>query len=143
MVGTTSLPELSTNLFAVLQAQRSPAVGILFGTCLVILVFLTVADLFTRQGGVLERVDPNQMLVSRLGMTHRTIAPARAVAHLDFAVIGVDWSTLVMTSGYPFGIWQLHRGRGELSFEIATETAVHHARAPSPRSEIASFRHLT
>lgn len=139
VAATTSLPELATDLFAVRQAQRSLAVGDLFGSSMVNVFILAVADLLTTQARVLTRVTVNQVLVGLLAMTLLAIAAAGIVAHLDFAVLGLGWAPIAVGVGYVLGMRLLHVNRGEPAFETPTQAIEHPAHLPPLRTAIVGF----
>jgi cation:H+ antiporter len=123
VAGTTSLPELATNVFAVRQGHPNLAVGDLFGACMANMMTLAVADLLTKQVRVLTRVAINQVLVGLMSITLIASAAAGIVAHMDFAILGVGWAPILMIVTYVLGMRLLHVNRGEPPFEPADQPA--------------------
>ncbi len=68
LAGATSLPELSVDLVAVRTGSANFAIGDLFGSCMVNMLALAVADLLTPQVRILTRVVIDQALAGVLAI---------------------------------------------------------------------------
>jgi cation:H+ antiporter len=138
VAGSTSLPELSTNVSAVLQGHPELAVGDLFGANMTNLLVLAVADLLTRHTRVLTRVTVNQALVGTLAISLSAVA-ALGIVVGDLAVFGVGIPSLAIAFAYAAGMVLLHRNRGEPPFRTPAEVAAARPRAREVRRAFARF----
>ena len=66
VTGLTALPELSTGFYAVRQGIPDVVVDDLFGSCIVNMMSLSIADLLAVQVRILTRVAINQALVETI-----------------------------------------------------------------------------
>lgn len=125
VAGATSLPELITDINAVLQGNPSLAVGDLFGSSMANMLILAIADLSTRQPRLLTRVAINQVLVGTLGVFLTVVAALGVVMDRGLGFAPFGWSTTVIGFAYLAGMRLLHRNREEPPFRTPTEvTAV-------------------
>jgi cation:H+ antiporter len=127
VAGATSLPELTTNTFSVLQGTPNLAAGDLFGSNMVNMLILAIADLSTRSGGLLARVAYNQLMV---GMVAIGLMAVAGIGMLGGAVtIGwLGWASIAIVAGYVLGMRLLHDNRPAPLFDTA-ESA--HTSGPS------------
>lgn len=123
VAGATSLPELITDINAVLQRNPSLAVGDLFGSSMANMLILAIADFSTRQPRLLTRVAINQVLVGTLGIFLTVVAALGVVAGRGLGPVPFGWSTAVIGFAYLAGMRLLHRNRGEPPFRTPTEVA--------------------
>jgi cation:H+ antiporter len=121
VAAATSIPELTTDINAVLQGNPSLAVGDLFGSSMANMLILAVADLLTRRPRLLTRVAINQVLVGILGVFLTVVAAIGVLAGRSIGPIPLGWSTLVIGFGYFTGMRLLHRNRGEPPFRTPEE----------------------
>lgn len=112
VAGATSLPELTTDLFAVRQGTPDLAIGDLFGSCMANMLILAVADLSLTRVRVLTRVAINQAIVGTLAVTLIAVAIAGALTAGELHVFGVGWSTPAILFGYASGMRLIHVNRG-------------------------------
>ena len=89
VAAATSLPELITDIHAVLQDHVALAVGDLFGSNMANMLILAVADLTTRDPGMLTRVAINQALVGTLAISVTALAVLGVVAGGGLPLVGV------------------------------------------------------
>jgi cation:H+ antiporter len=130
VAAATSLPELTTDVYAVRQGTPSLAIGDLFGSSMANVLILAVADLSTRQVLVLMRVAINQALVGALAISLTAVAAAGVLAGGELTLLGVGWAPLAIVLGYVAGMRVLHLNRGGPAFETPAEATEAIARAP-------------
>lgn len=135
VAGATSLPELVTDINAVLQGRPSLAVGDLFGSNMANMMILAVAVLFTRRTRILTRVAINQALIGALaiGLTAVAIIGMAIDPRFGLGVLGP--ATLIIAVGYLGGMSIIHRNREEprLSTNDDTgKTRLSRERLPAP-----------
>ncbi|MBI3965282.1 MAG: hypothetical protein HY329_06575 [Chloroflexi bacterium] len=137
VAGATSLPELTTNVFAVRQGNASLSAGDLFGSNMINMLILAVADLSVRRVRVLTRVAINQALVGALGIC-LTALGALGIILRDSAVgLNLGWTTLAIGVGYLGGMWLLHQNRSAPPFVPLVEAIEAEKQAPSlPRAAL-------
>jgi cation:H+ antiporter len=123
VAAATSLPELLTDVNAVLQGNASLAVGDLFGSNMVNMLILAVADLMIRKPRLLARVAMNQMLVGTLGILLTVVAALGVLAGGGPSAFPLGWSTTVILFAYVAGMRLLHRNREEPVFRTPAEEA--------------------
>lgn len=123
VAAATSLPELTTDINAVLQGHPSLAVGDLVGSSMANMMILAVADLIARSPRLLTRVAVNQALVGTLGICLTILAALGMIAGGDLEVIPFGWATLVIGLVYVTGMRLLHRNREEPPFMTPAEAA--------------------
>lgn len=139
VAGATSLPELTTDLSAVLQGNPSLAVGDLFGSSMANLMILAIADLLTRRVRMLMRVTINQTLVGTLGIFLTGVAALAIVTPAAAPVAGVGWGTLTIGVAYVAGMRLLHRNRPEPPFATPAEVGEAKRQAGELRSAAIGF----
>jgi cation:H+ antiporter len=122
IAGATSLPELTTDIHAVLQGNPGLAIGDLFGSNMANMLVLAVADLFSRQGRMLTRVVVNQTLVATLAILLTSLAVIGTLSRAG-AVVGFGWPALAIGFTYFAGMRLLHRNRAEPPFATGEEVA--------------------
>jgi cation:H+ antiporter len=110
VAGATSLPEVATDISAVRQGEANLAIGDLFGSSMMNMLILAVADLLTRQARFTE-VPVNQALVGALAISVTSIAAAGVLMGDDFTVFGVGWAPLAIGVMYVAGMRILYRNR--------------------------------
>lgn len=122
VAGVTSLPELLTDVNAVLQGNTSLAVGDLFGSNMANMLILALADLATRERRLLTRVAINQALVGTLAIA-LTLVAAVGVLIDGGAVAGLGWISLVIGLSYVAGMRVIYWNRPEPPFRTEAEVA--------------------
>jgi cation:H+ antiporter len=139
VAAATSLPELLTDVNAVLQGNESLAVGDLFGSSMVNMLILAVADLLTRKPRLLARVAMNQMLVGTLGIILTVIAALGVLAGAGVGGFPLGWSSAVILFTYVAGMRLLHRNREEPVFRSPAEAAKARPGRPELRQAVVGF----
>jgi cation:H+ antiporter len=137
VAGATSLPELTTDIHAVLQEHPSLAIGDLLGSNMANMMVLAVADLLSRQGRVLARVLVNQVLVATLAILLTTIALVGILSRAG-TIAGLGWPALAIGFAYFAGMRLLHRNRAEPPFSTSEEIAADRraSRSRVPRAAV-------
>ena len=138
LAAATSLPEITTDLHAVLQGTPSLAVGDLFGSTMANMMILAVGDLLTRHTRMLARVTINQALVGALGILLTVIA-ALGIFVGGGATFGIGWATLSIGVVYIAGMRLLHRNRPEPPFRTEAEVVAARRRAGELRTAVVGF----
>lgn len=123
LAAATSIPELATDISAVLQGQPALAVGDLFGSTMANMLILAVADLVTRQPRLLTRVTTNQVLVGTLGVLLTAIAAVGILTGGGLGRFPLGWSSVAIAVAYGGGMRLLHRNREAPPFEAARTPA--------------------
>lgn len=104
----TSLPELTTDLYAIRQHTPELAIGDLFGSSMTNMLVLAIGDLLTLQSRVATRVNVNQALTA--------IAVAGMLVDPGATILGAGWASLAIGAGYIGGMWLLYANRREPPF---------------------------
>jgi len=139
LAAATSLPEITTDLHAVLQGTPSLAVGDLFGSTMANMMILAVGDLLTRHTRMLARVTINQALVGALGILLTVIAALGIFVGGGGATFGIGWATLTIGVVYIAGMRLLHRNRPEPPFRTEAEVVAARRRAGELRMAFIGF----
>ncbi len=127
VAAATSLPELTTDAYAVRQGNPNLAIGDLFGSSMANMMILAVADLATRTPRMLTRVAINQALLGTLAICLTIVAALGALASGGFTVLGMGWATITVGFVYVVGMRVIHRNRPERQ-----SGAPHPEEAPPP-----------
>jgi cation:H+ antiporter len=138
VAAATSLPELTTDVSAVLQGAPALAVGDLFGSNMANMLILAVADLLTRPERMLARVAVNQLAVGTLALLLATFAILGLVLQ-PAAIVGASWITWAIAATYVSGMRFLHRNRAEPPFQPADEVAASYPRRAKVRQAAVAF----
>ncbi|MCX7623043.1 MAG: hypothetical protein RMK01_03430 [Thermomicrobium sp.] len=131
LAAATSMPELSVDLIAVRSGAANFAIGDLFGSCMVNMLVLAVADLLTPQVRILTRVVIDQALAGVLAIVVLALAALGVVAGRVLVVGGASWATLLIGLVYLWGAWLLHVTRRARVLPVPVEVP-EHQRAPLP-----------
>src|SRR5918996_1552706 len=99
VAGATSLPEIATDVSAVRQGEANLALGDLFGSSMVNMFILAVADLMTRQVRLAE-VPVNQALIGSLAITLTSLAAAGVLVGDGVTLLGEGWAPLAIAAMY-------------------------------------------
>jgi cation:H+ antiporter len=139
VAAATSLPELTTDVYAVRQGNASLAIADLFGSSMANMLILAIADLVTIRRRILMRLAVNQAIVGTLAIT-LTAVGAVGILTGDRLVVGpIGWAPIAIGLGYLSGMRLLHLNREEPPFETAEEAARARALAPSLRRSAVGF----
>lgn len=123
VAAATSLPELTTDINAVLQGYASLAVGDLLGSSMANMMILAVADLLARSPRLLTRVAVNQALVGTLAVCLTVVAVLGILGAAGPGVLPLGWGTLAIGFVYVVGMRLIHRNREEPPFTTPAEAA--------------------
>jgi cation:H+ antiporter len=126
VAAATSLPEMTTDVYAVRQGHVNLAVGDLFGSSMANMLILALVDLATRHERVLAQVARGQVLVGTLAISLTAIAGVGVLASGTFTVLGVGWAPLVVAGSYLAGVRLLYANR-----EVRAALAPQDAPAPA------------
>jgi cation:H+ antiporter len=139
VAAATSLPELTTDIYAVRQGNVSLATADLFGSSMANMLILSVADFVTVRRRILARLAINQALVGTLAITLTAVAAAGILTghRLTFGPVG--WAPVAVGLGYLSGMRLLHLNRPEPPFETVEEAAKSAVTAPSLRRAAGGF----
>jgi cation:H+ antiporter len=121
VAAATSLPELTTNISAVLQRNPTLAVGNLLGSNMANMAILAVADLAVFRTRILTRVAINQALVGLLAICLTAIVAIGVLASSRFSLMGLTWPALTIGVAYAAGMRLLHHNRPEPPFRRPEE----------------------
>lgn len=140
VAAATSLPELTTDLFATWGGHPNLAAGDLFGSGMANMLILALADLLTRGSRVLPRVAVNQALVGAVGIGLTAVALLGALSAVPASVLGFGWPSVAIGLLYLGGMSVLHANRGGPPFQPVADAST--PRAPTPAQTRALGRTL-
>lgn len=139
VAAATSLPELTTDIYAVRQGTPSLAIGDLFGSSMANMAILALADLLARRHRILTRIAINQALVGVLAISLTAIAAAGVLTGTLLIIGPFGWATILIGIGYVTGMQLLHANRPEPPFATQAEAAAAVRRAPTLRRATVGF----
>ncbi len=139
IAATTSLPELTTGIFAVRQGTADLAIGDLFGAGMTNMLILAVADLALMYRRVLTRVAINQALVGTLAICLATIGAAGILTGPHLTWLGVGWAPLLIGVSYIAGMRLIYLNRAGPPFMAPGEATGAARRAPGLKPALVSF----
>ena len=128
VAAATSLPELTTDLFATWGGHPNLAAGDLFGSGMANMLILALGDLLTRGTRVFPRVAVNQALVGAIGIGLTTTAILGAVSGVHASLLGFGWPSIAIGLLYLGGMRVLHQNRAGVPFASPGE------KTPEPRA---------
>lgn len=111
VAAATSLPEMTTDIYAVRQGHVNLAVGDLFGSSMANMLILALVDLAVPHERVLARVARGQVLVGTLAISLTAVAAAGVLADSASTVFGLGWAPLAVLIGYVAGMRLLYANR--------------------------------
>lgn len=100
LAGSTSLPELSTTLAAARLGNYSMAISNIFGSNALMVLLLFVADLFYRQGAILDVVGASSLFAAAMGIVVTTVYLAGLIEWKDRTVRGMGVDSAVVFAIY-------------------------------------------
>jgi cation:H+ antiporter len=139
VAGATSLPEITTDVSAVIQGNPGLAVGDLFGSNMANMAILAIADLAVFRTRILTRVAINQSMVGVLAICLTAVAAVGVLGGGTFSAAGLSWPTLTIGLGYLAGMRLLHHNRPEPPFRSAEEVTTARRRATPLKRAIIGF----
>ncbi|MCS7172048.1 MAG: hypothetical protein N0A24_01320 [Armatimonadetes bacterium] len=120
LAGATSLPELTTDIFAVRLDAVDLAVGDLFGSSMANMLILAVLDLLFPRKEVLRRATLDHVLTVSLAILLTALATVFVLARPELLVFWIDLASLLLFLVYLAGARAIH----------------HHVRYQSARTEL-------
>jgi cation:H+ antiporter len=117
VAAATSLPEIATDVSAVRQGQPALAVGDLFGSSMINMLWLALSDLATRRVRLLKEVALSQAIIGTLAIALTAVAAVALVVGDRVAVFGIGWAPLVIVVGYVLGTRLMYQNRGVVAKE--------------------------
>ncbi|MGA7671884.1 MAG: hypothetical protein WBW04_15760 [Nitrolancea sp.] len=139
VAAATSLPELTTDSFAVVQGHANLAVGDLFGSSMANMALLALADIVLTRVRVLTRVAINQAIVGTLAVILMSIAVAGAMTQPGLSLFSIGWAPLVIGFSYLAGMRLIHVNREGPPFATIGEVVQAEAAAPGLRGAAFGF----
>ncbi len=121
VAAATSLPELVTDVYAVLDENFDLAMGDLFGSSMANMLILALADLATSRHRILTRVAINQTMVAAIAISLTAIIVAGIVSAETATMFGIGWAPLMVIVVYVAGMRLLHINRHTPPFETAIQ----------------------
>jgi cation:H+ antiporter len=137
VAAATSLPELTTDSFAVLQGHPDLAVGDLFGSSMTNMLILALADIALTRVRVLTRVAINQAIVGTLGITLMAVAIAGVLTEPGLSIISIGWAPLMIGFSYVAGMRLIYLNREGPPFTTMVEAE--QAEKAAPKLSRAAF----
>lgn len=139
VAAATSLPELTTDSFAVHQGHASLAIGDLFGSSMANMLLLAVADIALTRVRVLTRVAINQAIVGTLAIILMAIAVAGVLTEPGLAIFGLGWAPLFIGFSYIAGMRLIYQNREGPPFTTVGEAKRAEKTSPSLRNALIGF----
>ncbi|RIK37868.1 MAG: hypothetical protein DCC58_17420 [Chloroflexi bacterium] len=139
VAAATSLPELTTGLYAVRQGDVNLTVGNLFGASMANMLILAVADLTLTRVRVLTRVAINQAVVGTLAVALTATAAVGILTDQHLSLLGLGWAPLAIAFGYIAGMRIIYLNRVGPPFLEPDEATVVAAKAAGLRRAAISF----
>jgi cation:H+ antiporter len=109
LAGATSLPELTTDVFAVRLGATDLAVGDLFGSSMANMLILAIIDLLPPRGRVLREAAFDHALAASLAIALNTVAAVLVVLRPETSLWGVGPGSVVLFIGYLAGTRSVYR----------------------------------
>lgn len=104
IAATTSLPELSTTISAVKEKNYNLAASNIFGSNLIILALLFVADLAYKEGSVLDKVKEFSEFGALLGIMVCSVYLTGFIAKKNKVFLNMGWDSLMVLLLYFSGL---------------------------------------
>lgn len=114
VAAATSLPELATDISAVLQGHPSLAIGDLFGSTMANMLILAFCSLLTRRARLLGQGDGTQAIVGTVA-TLVTMIAALGILTEHSGTGPFGWSAVAVIVGYAAGMRVMHANRDRQS----------------------------
>lgn len=109
LAGATSLPELGTDVSAVLMGAPDIAIGDLFGSTMANMLILAVVDLLPPRRGLLRLATSDQGLTVALAIVVNALAAAFFLVPSRWTVLGVAPGSLLIAALYLLGARAVYR----------------------------------
>ncbi len=108
---STSLPELSTTIAAVRMGAYTMAISNIFGSNMIMVLVLFPADIFYRDGLLLDHVDETAQLALIGGITVTTIYLVGLMVRRKPRIFGIGLDSLVVLFIYAVTVWGFYQVR--------------------------------
>jgi len=108
---TTSLPELSTTIAAVRMGAYTMAISNIFGSNLIMVLVLFPADIFYRDGLILNQVDDTAKLALLSGILVTAIYIIGLLVRRKPRVFGIGLDSLIELIVYTVSVWAFYAAR--------------------------------
>lgn len=108
---TTSLPELSTTIAAVRMGAYTMAISNIFGSNLIMVLVLFPADIFYRDGLILNQIDGTAKLALLSGILVTAIYMIGLLVRRKPRVFGIGLDSLIVLIVYAVSVWAFYAAR--------------------------------
>jgi cation:H+ antiporter len=138
LAGATSLPEVVTDVSAVLAGAPDLAVGDLFGSSMANMAILAVIDLIHR-GRVWPAVGLGHARLAAIAIALTSIAVLAILVPSEVAIGWLGIETIVIVGGYVAAAAWIHRSRGEGRAVVPAELGILEPTGwsePEPRASV-------
>lgn len=105
LAAATSLPELSTTVAAVRMGAYTMAISNIFGSNLIMVLLILPADLFYRDGAILDQVDDTARLALVLGILVTAVYLAGLLVRKKPRFLGMGLDSLLVLMIYGFSLY--------------------------------------
>lgn len=109
LASATSLPELTTDIFAVRLGATDLAVGDLFGSSMANMLILAIIDILPPRKQVLQHATLDHALAASLAILLAAIATVLVVLKLEFSVLRVGVGSVALFLAYIAGTRAVYR----------------------------------
>ena len=104
----SALPEMSTTIAAARMGAYSMAISNIFGTNALLVALVFLADVFYRQGPILEAVDQSSAFVAAVGLVTTAIYLIGMIERRNRTFLGMGLDSLAVLVIYPFTLLMLY-----------------------------------
>lgn len=113
VASATSLPELATTSFAVVQGSVGLALGDLFGTLMVNMAMLALAVVLIRGPNIFQAAPDDSAIPAVVTIALCGIAVVGMVAAPTLGPLGLGWASIAIGLAYGGGLWIMRRDRAK------------------------------
>ena len=103
----TSLPEVSTTIASVRIKEYRLAFSNIFGTNIFTVAFVCIADIFYKEGPILNEVDRFSIFGAMLGSLLTTLYIIGLSVRLKKTIFHLGYDSLIVTLAYLFGVYAM------------------------------------
>lgn len=108
LAASTSLPELSTTIAAVRIGSFTMAISNIFGSNLIMVALLLPADIFYRQGVLLNEIDPSATFALLAGIVVSGIYVTGLLARQKRRIMGMGMDSALVLAVYMLTLFVLY-----------------------------------
>lgn len=108
---TTSLPELSTTIAAVRMGAYTMAISNIFGSNMIMVLVLFPADIFYREGLLLDHMDETAQLALIAGIAVTSIYLIGLLVRRKPRILGIGLDSLIVLIVYAATVWGFYQVR--------------------------------